>query len=78
MSAILSHVVAAEREQNEVNQALDSIEQQQRDLIATLDNYEKVAQELAGGSGSVRVTDKGPADMERDKKYDFLPVSGQV
>ena len=62
--------MAAEREQNEVSQALDNIEQQQRDLAATLDNYEKVAQELSGTSG--RVIDKGPADMERDKKYASL------
>lgn len=72
LAALYGHVLAAEREQNEVNQSLDHIEQQQRDLAATLDAYEKTAQEIFGGQGAnLRSIDKGPADMERDKKYVF-------
>jgi nuclear pore complex protein Nup62 len=67
-------VLAAEREQNEIDQALDHIEQQQRDLSATLDVYEKSAEEVLGGQGgSLRALDTGPADTERDKKYTHLP-----
>ncbi|KIY73730.1 hypothetical protein CYLTODRAFT_406455 [Cylindrobasidium torrendii FP15055 ss-10] len=77
LSAIYNHVLAAEREQSEVDEALNSIEQQQRDLLATLDGYGKSAQELAGTSGALRVTDKGPADMERDKNY-MLAMDLQV
>ncbi|KAK0491278.1 Nsp1-like C-terminal region-domain-containing protein [Armillaria novae-zelandiae] len=70
LAALYGHVLAAEREQNEVNQSLDHIEQQQRDLAATLDAYEKTAQEIFGGQGAnFRSIDKGPADMERDKNY---------
>ncbi|PBL02820.1 hypothetical protein ARMGADRAFT_1058115 [Armillaria gallica] len=70
LAALYGHVLAAEREQNEVNQSLDHIEQQQRDLAATLDAYEKTAQEIFGGQGAnLRSIDKGPADMERDKNY---------
>ncbi|KAF5393956.1 hypothetical protein D9757_000140 [Collybiopsis confluens] len=70
LGIIYSHVVAAEREQAEVDQSLDHIEQQQRDLAATLDAYEKVTEEIFGGQGgSLRALDTGPADTERDKNY---------
>lgn len=70
LAALYGHVLAAEREQSEVNQSLDHIEQQQRDLAATLDAYEKTAQEIFGGQGAnLRSIDKGPADTERDKNY---------
>ena len=73
--------MAAEREQNDVDQSLDHIEQQQRDLSATLDAYEKVTDEIlgsssgptakgagSGGTGGLRSLDTGPADTERDRK----------
>ncbi|KAJ3728979.1 Nsp1-like C-terminal region-domain-containing protein [Lentinula guzmanii] len=70
LAAIYSHVLAAEREQAEVDQSLDHIEQQQKDLAATLDTYEKVTEEIFGGQGgSLRALDTGPADTERDKNY---------
>lgn len=57
-----------EREQNEIDQSLDHIEQQQKDLCSTLDSYEKAMQDILGGQGSLRALDTGPADTERDKK----------
>ncbi|KAJ3517973.1 hypothetical protein NLJ89_g167 [Agrocybe chaxingu] len=70
IAALYSHVVAAERQQNEINEALDHIEQQQKDLASTLDAYEKVSQEILGTQGaSLRTLDAGPADNERDKNY---------
>ncbi|KAK7049635.1 FG-nucleoporin nsp1 [Paramarasmius palmivorus] len=71
LAALYSHVLAAEREQNEVDQSLDHIEQQQKDLAATLDSYEKVTEEIFGGGqgGGLRALDAGPADTERDKNY---------
>ncbi|KAJ4467535.1 Nsp1-like C-terminal region-domain-containing protein [Lentinula aciculospora] len=70
LAALYSHVLAAEREQAEVDQSLDHIEQQQKDLSATLDAYEKVTEEIFGGQGgSLRALDTGPADTERDKNY---------
>ena len=63
-------VLAAEREQNDIDQSLDHIEQQQKDLAATLDAYEKSTEEILGGQGgNLRALDTGPADTERDKKY---------
>lgn len=62
-------VLAAEREQSDIDMALDHIEQQQRDLSSTLEVYEKSAEEVLGGQGgSLRALDTGPADTERDKK----------
>lgn len=69
LAALYSHVLAAEREQNEIDQSLDHIEQQQKDLSSTLDTYEKATEEILGGQGgSLRALDTGPADNERDKK----------
>lgn len=63
-------VLAAEREQNDIDQSLDHIEQQQKDLAATLDAYERSTEEILGGQGgNLRALDTGPADTERDKKY---------
>lgn len=65
-------MLAAEREQNDIDQSLDHIEQQQRDLGATLEEYEKQAEEILGRQGgSLRSLDTGPADSERDKKYEL-------
>ncbi|KAJ7368160.1 Nsp1-like C-terminal region-domain-containing protein [Mycena albidolilacea] len=69
LAALYSHVLAAEREQNDIDQSLDHIEQQQKDLGSTLDAYEKATQEVFGHSGSLRALDTGPADTERDKNY---------
>jgi len=70
IAALHNHVMAAERQQNDINESLDHIEQQQRDLASTLDTYEKVSQEILGGQGgSLRSLDTGPADNERDKNY---------
>jgi nuclear pore complex protein Nup62 len=66
-------VLAAEREQNDIDQSLDHIEQQQKDLGTALDAYEKSSQAILGGQGgSLRALDTGPADAERDKKSVFL------
>ncbi|KAJ7591182.1 Nsp1-like C-terminal region-domain-containing protein [Mycena floridula] len=76
LAALYSHVLAAEREQNEVDQSLDHIEQQQKDLATTLDAYEKVTQEIFGGqNGGLRALDSGPADAERDKNAADEPMS---
>jgi nuclear pore complex protein Nup62 len=70
LAALYSHVLAAEQEQSEIDQSLDHIEQQQKDLSATLDAYEKSMEEVLGGQGgSLRALDTGPADNERDKNY---------
>jgi nuclear pore complex protein Nup62 len=69
LAALYSHVLAAEREQNDIDQALDHIEQQQKDLTTALDTYEKSTQEILGSQGgNLRGLDTGPADTERDKK----------
>lgn len=69
LAAIYSHVLAVEREQSDIEQALDHIEQQQKDLSVALDAYERSVGEVLGGQGgSLRALDTGPADTERDKK----------
>ena len=66
---MFSHVLAAEREQNDIDQALDHIEQQQKEISATVDMYEKQVSEVLGSQGGMlRGLDTGPADAERDKK----------
>lgn len=70
---IFSHLVAVEKEQSHIAQMLDVVEQQQADLSATVDAYEPMAEEILGSqSGSLRALDTGPADTERDKKYEFF------
>jgi nuclear pore complex protein Nup62 len=65
----MNDMLAAEREQADIDQALDHIEQQQRELMATLEIYEKTAEESFNTqSGSIRALDTGPADTERDRK----------
>jgi hypothetical protein len=61
--------MVAEREQNEIDQSLDYIEQQQKEFETTLDVYEKSSEEILGSGGGLRVLDTGPADAERDKKW---------
>ncbi|THH02420.1 hypothetical protein EW026_g470 [Hermanssonia centrifuga] len=70
LAALFAAVLAAEREQNDIDQSLDHIEQQQRELSSTLEAYEKVTDEILGGQGgNLRALDTGPADTERDKNY---------
>ncbi|KAI0303859.1 Nsp1-like C-terminal region-domain-containing protein [Russula brevipes] len=69
LAALYSHVLAAEREQNDIDQSLDHIEQQEKELTATVEMYEKQMADILGGQGgTLRTLDTGPADTERDKK----------
>lgn len=72
LAALNNMVLAAEREQADIDQALEHIEQQQKELSSTLEVYEKVQDELFGQGGSLRALDTGPADTERDKKSVIL------
>jgi hypothetical protein len=75
LAALYSHVLAAEREQNDIDQSLDHIEQQEKELTATVEMYEKQMSDILGGqSGTLRTLDTGPADTERDKKQVFLSL----
>lgn len=64
----------AEREQNEVDQSLDHVEQQQSELSSTLDVYEKTLGDLlsSGQAGGFRALENGPAESERDKRYERM------
>ncbi|KAI0033778.1 Nsp1-like C-terminal region-domain-containing protein [Vararia minispora EC-137] len=68
IAALYSHVLSAERAQAEIDQSLDHIEQQQREIATTVEVYEKHLSEILGGQG-LRNFDAGPADTERDKNY---------
>jgi len=70
LATLYAHVLAAEQEQTDIDQSLNHIEQQQKDLAATLEAYEKSTEEILGGQGgNLRALDTGPADTERDKNY---------
>jgi len=70
LAALYGHVLAAEREQSDIDQSLDHIEQQERELTATVEMYEKQMADILGGQGgTLRTLDTGPADTERDKNY---------
>jgi len=70
LAALYSLVLAAEREQNDIDQSLDHIEQQEKELTATVEMYEKQMADILGGQGgTLRTLDTGPADTERDKNY---------
>ena len=74
LARLYATVLAAEREQADIDQSLEHIEQQQKDLAATLDAYEKSTEEILGGQGgNLRALDTGPADTERDKKCVLFP-----
>ena len=76
LAALYGHVLAAEREQNDIDQSLDHIEQQEKELAATVEMYEKQMSDILGGQGgTLRTLDTGPADTERDKKQVLLFVS---
>ena len=66
IAALYGHILAAEKHQNIINETLDHVELQQKELASTLDAYERASQELLGSQG--RTLDTGPADNERDKK----------
>jgi len=76
LARLYNQVLVAEREQQDVDNALDHIEQQQKAISSTLEEYEKLSQDIFGGSErgnhavSIRALDSGPADTERDKKYE--------
>jgi nuclear pore complex protein Nup62 len=70
LAALCNEMFIAEREQSDIEQSLEHIEQQQRDLLATLEVYEKTTEETMGSQGgNLRSLDTGPADTERDKKF---------
>ncbi|KAH9994100.1 Nsp1-like C-terminal region-domain-containing protein [Russula compacta] len=70
LAALYNLVLAAEREQNDIDQSLDHIEQQEKELSATVEMYEKQMTDILGGQGgTLRTLDTGPADTERDKNY---------
>jgi len=70
IAALFQHVLLAEREQNDIEQSLKHVEDQQKELVATLEVYEKAANDIFDGQGGgLRALDVGPADAERDKHY---------
>ena len=61
--------VGCREEQADIDQALNHVEQQQKNLMITLEIYEKTAEETFGARGRrLRGLDTGPADTERDRK----------
>ena len=76
ISTLYSKILEAEATQNAIDQNLDHVEQQQKELIAQLDKYEKETKEIFDGpTGGLRVIDMGPADAERDRKFvTTLPI----
>ncbi|KAF8264943.1 Nsp1-like C-terminal region-domain-containing protein [Lactarius quietus] len=70
LAALYNYVLAAEREQNDIDQSLEHIEQQERELTSIVETYEKQMADILGGQGgNLRALDTGPADTERDKNY---------
>ncbi|KAI9467230.1 Nsp1-like C-terminal region-domain-containing protein [Lactarius psammicola] len=70
LAALYNYVLAAEREQNDIDQSLEHIEQQEKELTAIVETYEKQMADILGGQGgNLRTLDTGPADTERDKNY---------
>jgi nuclear pore complex protein Nup62 len=73
LSGLYNYVLAAEREQNDIDQSLEHIEQQEKELTAIVETYEKQMADILGGQGgNLRSLDTGPADTERDKKQMFF------
>lgn len=69
LAGLMGEMLVAEREQADIDQALGHVEQQQRELMATLEIYEKTAEEIFNTQGGgIRALDTGPADTERDRK----------
>lgn len=67
-------MLSAESTQASLDQSLDHVEQQQRHLIAALDQYERSAGEILHGPGGIMSSTEGLglADSERDKRYDKI------
>ena len=73
LAALYNYVLAAEREQNDIDQSLEHIEQQEKELTTIVETYEKQMADILGGQGgNLRALDTGPADTERDKKQVFF------
>lgn len=66
-------MIQAESTQASLDQTLEHVEQQQRQLISTLDQYEKTASDILHGSAGIMASTEGLglADSERDKRYIF-------
>ncbi|KAF8528801.1 Nsp1-like C-terminal region-domain-containing protein [Hysterangium stoloniferum] len=71
ISGLYASVIQAESTQASLDQTLDHVEQQQRQLNATLDQYEKTANDILRGPGGIMASTEGLglADSERDKSY---------
>lgn len=79
LAGLYNYVLAAEREQNDIDQSLEHIEQQEKELTAIVETYEKQMADILGGQGgNLRTLDTGPADTERDKKQVFLSSMRRV
>ena len=63
-------MISAESTQTSLDQTLDHVEQQQRQLNTTLDQYEKTANDILHGPGGIMTSTEGLglADSERDKR----------
>ncbi|EAU84912.1 nuclear pore glycoprotein p62 [Coprinopsis cinerea okayama7 len=70
LAALYNHVLAAERQQTEIDSTLDNVEQHQKELLDHLEQYEKLSADILGSQGgAARALDTGPADTERDRNY---------
>ncbi|TRM67954.1 Nsp1-like C-terminal region-domain-containing protein [Schizophyllum amplum] len=69
LAALYSNVLKAEREQQEIDRSLDSVETRQKELSQVLDEYEKNLDGLLGQGAGYHAMNAGPADTERDKNY---------
>ena len=68
LTMLMSEMLVAEREQVDIDRALGHTEQQQEDLMTTLEIYEKTAETFGAQSGGLRELDAGLADTERDRR----------
>ena len=66
-------MVAAEQTQQEVDQSLDHIEDNQRQLLQVLDEYDQKIINVLDGQGDSRNLNSTPADAERDRKFVIDP-----
>ncbi|GJJ07300.1 hypothetical protein Clacol_001500 [Clathrus columnatus] len=71
ISALYAAVIQAESTQASLDQTLEHVEQQQHQLISTLDQYEKTTTDVLHGPGGVMASTEGLGlvDSERDKSY---------
>ncbi|KAH9173457.1 Nsp1-like C-terminal region-domain-containing protein [Lactarius sanguifluus] len=52
LAALYNYVLAAEREQNDIDQSLEHIEQQEKELTTIVETYEKQMADILGGQAS--------------------------